>query len=62
MLYALYYFGLDDLGTDERGAAAIEYGLIASLVSVVGILALGLAGESLRDLFLLVANAVWPTP
>lgn len=51
---------LYDFGDDEQGAAAIEYGLIASLVSVAGILALGLAGESLRDLLSLVANAVWP--
>ena len=54
MLIDLYYFG-----EDERGAAAIEYGLIASLVSVAVIVALNLAGESLRDLFTLVANAVW---
>lgn len=59
MLVDLYYFGLYRFGSDERGAAAIEYGLIASLVSVAGILALGLAGESLRDLLTLVANAVW---
>lgn len=57
MLNDLYYFS-----DDEQGAAAIEYGLIASLVSVAGVIALGLAGESLRDLFTLVANAVWPGP
>jgi len=55
MLNDLYYFG-----DDEQGAAAIEYGLIASLVSVAGVIALGLAGESLRDLLMLVANTVWP--
>jgi pilus assembly protein Flp/PilA len=53
MLVDLYYFG-----DDERGAAAIEYGLIAALVSVAGVIALGLAGESLRDLLTLVANAL----
>jgi pilus assembly protein Flp/PilA len=54
MQYALYYFG-----DDEQGATAIEYGLIASLVSVAVIVALNLAGESLRDLFTLVAGALW---
>ena len=54
MLYELYWFL-----QDERGAAAIEYGLIASLVSVAIVTALNLAGESLRDLFNLVANAIW---
>jgi pilus assembly protein Flp/PilA len=47
-------------GEDERGAAAIEYGLIASLVSVAGITALNLAGDSLIQLFNTVAGAVWP--
>jgi pilus assembly protein Flp/PilA len=59
MQYALYYFGLDDFTGDEQGATAIEYGLIASLVSVAVIVALNLAGESLRDLFTLVAGALW---
>jgi pilus assembly protein Flp/PilA len=60
MLYGLYYFGLDGFRGDERGAAAIEYGLIASLVSVAVIIALNLAGESLRDLYTLIANALLP--
>lgn len=36
---------------DETGATAIEYGLIAALVSVAAITALGLMGESLVDIF-----------
>ena len=43
---------------DENGAAAIEYGLIASLVSVAGIAALNLAGATLRQLFGVVTNAL----
>jgi pilus assembly protein Flp/PilA len=43
---------------DEDGATAIEYGLIAALVSVVGILALTRVGEFLTQLFLAVANAL----
>ena len=37
--------------TDESGATAIEYGLIAALVSVAGILALQAMGESLSEMF-----------
>jgi len=36
---------------DETGATAIEYGLIAALVSVAAITALGLMGDSLVDIF-----------
>ncbi len=43
---------------DRSGATAIEYGLIAALVSVAGIAAFGLLGDSLNDLFDLVSSAV----
>lgn len=36
---------------DESGATAIEYGLIAALVSVAGIVAFGLVGTALNDVF-----------
>jgi len=36
---------------DESGATAIEYGLIAALVSVAAITALTAMGSSLKDLF-----------
>lgn len=36
---------------DESGATAIEYGLIAALVSVAGIVALESMGQSLSALF-----------
>ena len=36
---------------DESGATAIEYGLIAALVSVAGIVALESMGQSLSTLF-----------
>ena len=36
---------------DESGATAIEYGLIAALVSVAGIAALNAMGESLEEMF-----------
>lgn len=41
---------------DESGATAIEYGLIAALVSVAGITALSLMGDSLSSMFGKVAS------
>ena len=36
---------------DESGATAIEYGLIAALVSVAAIIALGAMGTALDNMF-----------
>jgi pilus assembly protein Flp/PilA len=41
---------------DESGATAIEYGLIAALVSVAGISALTLMGSSLKEMFETVSS------
>lgn len=41
---------------DDSGATAIEYGLIAALVSVAAIAALGSLGNSLGVMFNRVAN------
>ena len=41
---------------DEEGATAIEYGLIAALVSVAAITALGNMGNSLEQMFTRVSN------
>ena len=43
---------------DRSGATAIEYGLIAALVSVAGITAFDLLGGSLIDIFDLVTSAI----
>ena len=43
---------------DESGATAIEYGLIAALVSVAGITALQSLGSSLSGLFTSVSSTV----
>ena len=51
---------------DESGATAIEYGLIAALVSVAIIAVLGFLGQNLNDTFKAVntglAGAVTPAP
>ena len=44
--------------TDESGATAIEYGLIAALVSVAAIGALTALGTNLSNLFDTVSSAV----
>ena len=41
---------------DESGATAIEYGLIAALVSVAAIAALSALGTSLREIFQVVST------
>jgi pilus assembly protein Flp/PilA len=43
---------------DESGATAIEYGLIAALVSVTCIVALSALGKSLGDIFSLVSTTL----
>lgn len=43
---------------DDSGATAIEYGLIAALVSVAAIAALTTMGSSLRAMFETVSNAL----
>ena len=43
---------------DESGATAIEYGLIAALVSVAAIGALGLMGDSLESIFTNVSTTL----
>ena len=41
---------------DDEGATAIEYGLIAGLVSVAAITALGAMGNSLDSMFTFVST------
>jgi pilus assembly protein Flp/PilA len=41
---------------EERGATAIEYGLIASLIAVVISAAVGLVGEGLVDTFTAISD------
>ena len=50
------YKKMTGLLSDESGATAIEYGLIAALVSVVAIVALTSLGVSLRTIFNIVST------
>ena len=43
---------------DESGATAIEYGLIAALVSVAAVTALGAMGTSLTNMFTTVSTTL----
>jgi len=47
---------IKNLLRDESGATAIEYGLIAALVSVAIIAVLGTLGNSLKDTFNAVSD------
>jgi pilus assembly protein Flp/PilA len=49
---------LRSLLRDETGATAIEYGLIAALISVAIITAVTLVGTNLNSTFNTVANAL----
>jgi pilus assembly protein Flp/PilA len=43
---------------DERGATAVEYGLMVALIAVVIIVAVGLLGTNLNGIFNKVATSV----
>jgi len=47
-----------DLMNDDGGATAIEYGLIAALVSVAIITILGTLGDNLNNTFSTVSNSL----
>ncbi len=49
---------LKKIRKDDSGATAIEYGLIAALVSVAAIGALTAMGNSLETMFQAVSNAL----
>jgi len=45
---------------DEEGATAIEYGLIAGLISVVILVVVGDVGDNLKLIFQSIATALAP--
>ena len=53
---ALLNLKLLQLKTDRRGVTALEYGLIAGLIAVVIIGALGTLGTSLTGIFTMISG------
>lgn len=49
---------IQKLRRDEEGATAIEYGLIAALISVAAIAAMTALGNSLNSMFSAVSTAM----
>jgi len=54
----MWFRGMTAAMKDDNGATAIEYGLIAALVSVAAIGALTAMGASLNTMFQSVSNAL----
>jgi pilus assembly protein Flp/PilA len=50
------YSGIQRFIRDEEGVTAIEYALIASLIAVVIITAVGLVGQDINATFEYIAN------
>jgi pilus assembly protein Flp/PilA len=46
------------LGRDERGATAVEYGLMVALIAAVIIIAVAAIGNNLNTVFTNVGNAL----
>ena len=52
-----YVFALlKTLRSDDKGATAIEYGLIAALIAVAAIVGMGFIGDGLGDIFAGIGN------
>ncbi len=52
------HHAFDRFLSDDAGAAAVEYGLIAALVSIAAIVALQTLGGTLADLFAMVSDTL----
>ncbi|CAA9229263.1 MAG: hypothetical protein AVDCRST_MAG52-929 [uncultured Blastococcus sp.] len=57
-LFSLVAFAQDRLKREEKGATAVEYGLMVGLIAVVIIVAVTLLGNRLNGLFNAIANAL----
>lgn len=53
---------LKQFAAADKGATAIEYGLIAGGIAIVIIVAVGLAGDALVAMFETIATALTPAP
>ena len=59
-LVSLIAFAQDRLERDEKGATAVEYGLMVGLIAVVIIGAVTLLGDNLMDMFNGIAEELTP--
>jgi pilus assembly protein Flp/PilA len=57
-LASLVAFAQDRLKNDEKGATAVEYGLMVGLIAVVIIAAVTLLGEQLNTLFTSITSSL----
>jgi pilus assembly protein Flp/PilA len=57
-LLSLVSFAQDRLKREEKGATAVEYGLMVGLIAVVIIGAVVILGGKLNDLFTAIGNAL----
>lgn len=57
-LASLVAFAQDRLKRDEKGATAVEYGLMVGLIAVAIIAAVTLLGDELNALFTTITNAL----
>jgi pilus assembly protein Flp/PilA len=57
-LLSLISFAQDRLKSEEKGATAVEYGLMVGLIAVVIIGAVVILGGKLNDLFTAIGNAL----
>lgn len=53
-------FSIKDRLSNEKGATAVEYGIMVALIAVAVIAAVGLIGTNLTSLFNSVAGSVKP--
>ena len=61
-LVSLVALAQDRLKRDEKGATAVEYGLMVGLIAVVIITAVTLLGDNLDAMFTDIANELTPAP
>jgi pilus assembly protein Flp/PilA len=61
-LVSLVALAQDRLKRDEKGATAVEYGLMVGLIAVVIITAVTLLGDNLAVMFDDIANELTPAP
>ncbi len=62
LFVTLAAFAADRMKREEKGATAVEYGLMVALIAVAIIVAVTLLGDNLAALFNSIAGEVAPAP